>query len=69
MFPPYNPTLLMKKETADAAGPDLPRVIEQIQESLTDDAMQELDARVDLDKKEPAEVAKEYLQETGLIQQ
>jgi osmoprotectant transport system substrate-binding protein len=31
--------------------------------------MQELDARVDLDKKEPAEVAKEYLQETGLIQQ
>ena len=30
--------------------------------------MQELDARVDLDKKEPADVAKEYLQETQLIQ-
>ena len=30
--------------------------------------MQELDARVDLDKKEPAEVAKEYLKEFGLIQ-
>ena len=29
--------------------------------------MQELDARVDLDKKDPAEVAKEYLQETGLV--
>jgi osmoprotectant transport system substrate-binding protein len=29
--------------------------------------MQELDARVDLDKKQPAEVAKEYLTETGLI--
>ena len=29
--------------------------------------MQELDARVDLDKKEPADVAKEYLTETGLI--
>ena len=68
MFPPYNPTLLMKTETAEAAGPDLPKVIEQIQQSLTDDAMQELDARVDLDKKEPAEVAREYLQETGLIQ-
>jgi osmoprotectant transport system substrate-binding protein len=69
MFPPYNPTLLMKKATADKAGADLAKVIDQIQKPLTDDAMQELDARVDLDKKEPAEVAKEYLQETGLIQQ
>lgn len=67
MFPPYNPTLLMKSETADAAGPDLAKVIDLIQKPLTDDAMQELDARVDLDKKEPAEVAKEYLTETGLI--
>jgi osmoprotectant transport system substrate-binding protein len=67
MFPPYNPTLLMKTETADKAGPDLAKTIDLIQKPLTDDAMQELDARVDLDKKEPGEVAKEYLQETGLI--
>src|SRR3954470_818123 len=67
MFPPYNPTLLMKTETADKAGADLPKVIDQIQKPLTDNAMQELDARVDLDKKEPAEVAKEYLNETGLV--
>jgi osmoprotectant transport system substrate-binding protein len=67
MFPPYNPTLLMKTATADKAGADLPKVIDQIQKPLTDDAMQELDARVDLDKKDPAEVAKEYLSETGLV--
>ncbi len=67
MFPPYNPTLVMKQETATAAGADLAKTIDLIQKPLTDDAMQELDARVDLDKKEPAEVAKEYLQETGLI--
>jgi osmoprotectant transport system substrate-binding protein len=67
MFPPYNPTLVMKTETADKAGPDLAKTIDLIQKPLTDDAMQELDARVDLDKKEPGEVAKEYLQETGLI--
>ena len=67
MFPPYNPTLLMKSETAEAAGPDLAKTIDLIQKPLTDDAMQELDARVDLDKKEPAAVAKEYLQETGLV--
>jgi len=67
MFPPYNPTLLMKSETADSAGPDLAKTIDLIQKPLTDDAMQELDARVDLDKKDPAAVAKEYLQETGLV--
>jgi osmoprotectant transport system substrate-binding protein len=67
MFPPYNSMLLMKDATAQKAGGDLAKVIDQIQKPLTDDAMQELDARVDLDKKEPAEVAKEYLQETGLV--
>jgi osmoprotectant transport system substrate-binding protein len=67
MFPPYNSTLVMKQATADKAGADLPKVLDLIQKPLTDDAMQELDARVDLDKKEPAEVAKEYLQETGLV--
>ena len=29
--------------------------------------MQELDARVDIDKEEPAEVATQYLQESGYI--
>ena len=67
MFPPYNPVLVMKQETADQAGPDLAKTIDLLQKQLTDDAMQELDARVDLDKKEAAEVAKEYLQETGLV--
>ena len=67
MFPPYNSTLVMKKETADEAGPDLPKVLNLLQEQLTDENMQELNARVDLDKKDAAEVAKEYLTETGLI--
>ena len=67
MFPPYNPVLVMKQSTADEAGPDLAKTIDLIQKPLTDDAMQELDARVDLDKKDPAEVAKEYLEETGLL--
>jgi osmoprotectant transport system substrate-binding protein len=67
MFPPYNSTLVMKQETADKAGADLAETINLIQEQLTDENMQELNARVDLDKKDPAEVAKEYLTETGLI--
>src|SRR3954447_7147896 len=67
MFPPYNPTLVMKQATADKAGPALAKEIDAIQKPRTDEAMQELEARVDLDKKQPAEVAKEYLSETGLV--
>ena len=67
MFPPYQSTLLMKDATAQKAGSDLAKVVDMLQKPLTDDAMQELDARVDLDKKTPAEVAKEYLSETGLV--
>jgi osmoprotectant transport system substrate-binding protein len=67
MFPPYNSTLVMKQETADAAGPDLEATIALLQEELTDENMQELNARVDLDKKDPATVASEYLSETGLV--
>jgi osmoprotectant transport system substrate-binding protein len=67
MFPPYNSTLVMRQEVADEAGPDLEKTITLLQEQLTDENMQELNARVDLDKKDAATVAREYLTETGLI--
>lgn len=67
MFPPYNSTLVLRKEVADEAGESLTKTVELIQEQLTDENMQELNARVDLDKKDPAQVAEEYLSETGLI--
>jgi osmoprotectant transport system substrate-binding protein len=67
MFPPYNSTLIMKEATAQRAGQDLVNTIDALQKPLTDEAMQELDARVDLDKEQPAEVAKQYLSETGLV--
>jgi osmoprotectant transport system substrate-binding protein len=67
MLPPYNSTLVMRAALARSAGPDLRTTIEILQRPLTDDAMQELGARVDLDHKNPAEVAREYLRETGLV--
>jgi osmoprotectant transport system substrate-binding protein len=67
MFGPYNSTLVMRKETAERAGPDLPKTLELIQARLTDENMQELNARVDLDGQEPAAVAKAYLTENGLL--
>jgi osmoprotectant transport system substrate-binding protein len=67
MFPPYNSMLVLRKDVADEAGESLRSTVELIQEQLTDENMQELNARVDLDKKDPATVAQEYLTETGLI--
>ena len=67
MFPPYNSTFVVRKEVADKAGPDLAKTVALVQKGLTDEVMQELNARVDLDKKTPRAVAKEYLQESNLL--
>ena len=67
MFPPYNSTL-RRPTTASRAGQEvMEQVVEQVQKGLTDEVMQELNARVDLDKKTPEQVAGEYLKESGLV--
>ena len=67
MFPPYNSTFLVKTETADKAGPDLPKTIELVNKNLTAEVMQELNARVDLDKETPAAAAADYLKQFKLV--
>jgi osmoprotectant transport system substrate-binding protein len=67
MFPPYNSTFLMKKSVADAAGPDLAATIGAVNKNLTADVMQELNARVDLDKDTPEQAAQAYLKQFKLI--
>ncbi|MDQ3740059.1 MAG: hypothetical protein M3320_08215 [Actinomycetota bacterium] len=67
MFPPYNSTFVVRDEVAEQAGADLPKVIEQVQKGLTDEVMQELNARVDLDRESPQAVAAAYLQESKLV--
>jgi osmoprotectant transport system substrate-binding protein len=67
MFPPQNSTLVVRKDIADTAGPDLARSVELINGQLTDETMQELNARVDLDHEDPAKVARDYLRQAGLV--
>jgi osmoprotectant transport system substrate-binding protein len=67
MFPPYNSTLVVRNEVLEQAGPDFEEVVTMVNEGLTDEAMQELNARVDLDKRTPEEVAGEYLSEEGFV--
>jgi osmoprotectant transport system substrate-binding protein len=67
MFPPYNSTFLMKKSVADAAGPDVAATVDAVNKNLTADVMQELNARVDLDKDTPEQAAQAYLKQFKLI--
>jgi osmoprotectant transport system substrate-binding protein len=66
MFPPYNSTLVVRNDVLDKAGPDFAKTVEMVNKGLTDEVMQELNARVDLDKSTPKDVAAQYLQESGL---
>jgi osmoprotectant transport system substrate-binding protein len=68
MFPPYNSTLVIRDDVLEQAGPDLTKVVEQVNKGLTDAVMQELNARVDLDKETPEAVAGEYLSESNLVE-
>ncbi|MGK2936614.1 MAG: glycine betaine ABC transporter substrate-binding protein [Solirubrobacteraceae bacterium] len=67
MFPPYNSTFLMRDETVQEAGPDLEATIERVNENLNAEVMQELNARVDLDKETPQQAAAGYLQQFNLV--
>jgi osmoprotectant transport system substrate-binding protein len=68
MFPPYNSTLVVRNDVLTKAGPDFDKVVADVSKGLTDEVMQELNARVDLDKKTPEVVAGEYLTEAGFTQ-
>jgi osmoprotectant transport system substrate-binding protein len=68
MFPPYNSTLVARDDVVAKAGADLEEAVAKATRELTVPVVQELNARVDLDKKTPKQVASEYLRETGLVE-
>jgi osmoprotectant transport system substrate-binding protein len=65
VLPAGNVTFLTTQEVIDEAGPEYRETIEEVQEGLTESVMQELDARVDIDKEQPADVAADYLEAIG----
>ena len=67
VFPPGNVTFVASQEAVDEAGPDFEETVELVQGGLTEEVMRELNARVDLDREKPEEVAAQYLQEAGYI--
>jgi glycine betaine/choline ABC-type transport system substrate-binding protein len=63
-----NVVFISDQATVQEAGPDYQRTIELVQEGLTEQVMQELGARVDIDRQTASQTAAEYLQESGYIE-
>jgi glycine betaine/choline ABC-type transport system substrate-binding protein len=67
VLPAGNVLFVARKQTVDRAGLDFADTIQSVQENLTLDVMQELNARVDIDGEKPGEAARRYLVEYGYI--
>jgi osmoprotectant transport system substrate-binding protein len=64
---PGYPMFITTKKVVQQAGPDLEKTINAVNKPLDLKTIRELNARVDVDKKPPADVASEYLKSAGFI--
>lgn len=65
-FPSYNVAAYLSTELIEEFPP-IVEVFEEITPLLTDEALVDLNARVDVDGEEPADVARDWLVEQGLV--
>jgi len=65
VFPPYNISFVVRDEAANKLGEEGQKVVTDIQKYMTAEIMQELNARVDLDKQKREDVAADYLKQFG----
>ncbi|HVD86832.1 MAG TPA: glycine betaine ABC transporter substrate-binding protein, partial [Solirubrobacterales bacterium] len=67
VFPAGNVIFVTKRSVAEEAGPDYEKTILQVQEGLDLKVVQELDARVELEKETPKAAAKAYLESAEYV--
>ena len=67
LFPPYNISLGVRNDAIEKIGQPAQEGILKVQEGLTEEAMRELNRRVELEKQKPEEVAAAYLKESGFV--
>jgi len=58
---------VIKKSVLKAQGPDFAKTVNAVTATLTTEAMQKMNAAVDIDKQKPADVAKQFLQANSLL--
>jgi osmoprotectant transport system substrate-binding protein len=61
-----NVTPVVRSEVLDREGPAFAQTIDAVSRKLTTTAMRQMNAAVDIDKKDPADVAKQFLRDNGL---
>ncbi|MPZ88539.1 MAG: glycine/betaine ABC transporter substrate-binding protein [Nitriliruptorales bacterium] len=66
-FAPYNLSMTMREETYQENAEAYDELFGAISELLTDDVMQELNARVDVDGESEEDVARDFLTSNGII--
>lgn len=66
IFPPYYAAPVVRMDTLKAY-PKLADVVDQLKGKITAKEMRHMNGEVDLQKKQPAEVAKQFLKKKGLI--
>ncbi|MDF9715661.1 glycine betaine ABC transporter substrate-binding protein [Nocardioides sp. ChNu-153] len=65
-FPKYNVSLVLREDVAEEY-PEIEDLMAPVTEALTDEVLIELNARVDVDGEEPADVAYDWLVEQGFV--
>jgi len=68
VFRAGNVIFVTKQSVAEKAGPDYEKTIVEVQKGLTLPVVQELDARVELEKQTPKEAAAAYLEAAGYVE-
>jgi glycine betaine/choline ABC-type transport system substrate-binding protein len=67
LFPPYNISFGIRDSALQKLGPDGQKVILDVQKYMTVKNMQQLNARVDINKEKPEAAAQEYLKAYGFV--
>jgi osmoprotectant transport system substrate-binding protein len=67
VFVKYNIALTVRQEVMDEHGPAIEEIFNPITELLTNEKMLELNERVDVNAEPPEDVARDFLEEEGLI--
>jgi osmoprotectant transport system substrate-binding protein len=62
-----NVGMITSSKASVAAGPAYAQTVDAVSAKLTTEAMQQMNAAVDIDKQDPAAVAKQFLQANGLL--
>jgi osmoprotectant transport system substrate-binding protein len=66
-FPPYNLAVTMRTEVYEENSEQFEELFGEISGELTDEKLTELNARVDVDGEDPRDVARDFLEEIGIL--